>query len=115
MYNSNADLNAGTPGDIRVGFEYKECPREMTVVGVQNDDMIMPVRKMSGSYALAAPGNLTAEQLIDSLELQEANELFTLRFVCGVGVFFGMFVMIGNFVPFRVDETVLIDCSMFLM
>lgn len=95
-------FHTGTPGDIRVGFEYKKCPRAMTVVGVQNDDMIMPVRRVSGTYALAAPGNITAEELINTLDSQEANELFTLRFVCGMGVFLGMFVMIGNFVPFRV-------------
>lgn len=103
-------MSVGSAGDIRVGIEYKECPRVMTVVGVQNDDIIMPVRKVSGTYAIATPLNVTADELLDELVLQEGGDLTNLRLICGVGVFVGMFVMVGNFIPFRV--LLLISCKL---
>lgn len=93
----------GETGDIRIGFEYKECPRVLTVVGVQNDDMILPVRKVMGTYSLALPYNATTDDLLNDLNEQAIHEVYLIRIYCGLGVFIGMFVMVGNFVPFRVD------------
>ena len=106
----------GTPGDIRVGFEYKECPHVMTVVGVQNDDLIMPVRRLSGTFSIGIPMNATAEELLSVLDYDQAQECYTLRFICGCGVFIGMLVMYGSFIPFRVKYTQnLVSHSMSLM
>ena len=84
-------------------------------MGIQNDDLLMPVRRISGTYAIAAPMNATAEELLGSLQTKEVEEMYSIRIYCGMGVFMGMFVMIGNFIPFRVDSSFCytIVCSTF--
>lgn len=105
----------GKPGDIRVGYEYKECPRTITVVGVQNDDLILPVKRVSGTFAISAPMNTTAEGLLDTLEEEESKELVMIRCFSGLAVFCGMFIMVGNYTPFRVFLSSFFNSSMFLI
>ena len=56
-----------------------------------------------GTYNLALPYNATADDLLNDLNEQAIHEVYLIRIYCGLGVFIGMVVMVGNFVPFRVD------------
>ena len=56
-----------------------------------------------GTYSLALPYNATTDDLLNDWNEQAIHEVYLIRIYCGLGVFIGMFVMVGNFVPFRVD------------
>ena len=95
-------------GDIRVGHEYQSIPRVMTFVGVQNDDYILPVRRVSGVHPIAAIGNLTVNDLLDDISGEEGIEMTYLRVISGVGVFIGMLCLKGYTSPFHVITVKLI-------
>ena len=102
-------------GDIRVGHEYQSIPRIMTFVGVQNDDYLLPVRRVSGVYPIAAFGNLTANELLDDISGEQGREMTYIRVGAGIGIFMGMIVLNGCMVPFRVSDYISLKCSMFLI
>lgn len=70
---------------------------------------------MSGTFAISAPMNTTAEGLLDTLEEEESSELVMIRCFSGLAVFCGMFIMVGNYTPFRVFYISLIYYSTFLI
>lgn len=70
---------------------------------------------MSGTFAISAPMNTTAEGLLDTLEEEESNELVMIRCFSGLAVFCGMFIMVGNYTPFRVFYISFIYYSTFLI
>ncbi len=96
-------------GDIRVGHEYQSIPRVMTFVGVQNDDYILPVRRVSGVHPIAAIGNLTVNELLDDISGEEGKEMTYLRVGAGIGVFVGMLLLYGCTSPFHVIEVNIVE------
>ena len=89
-------------GDIRVAYEYQAIPPEMTFVGVQNDEVLMPIRRVSGLAPIAAVGNLTSEELLDSLSGTEGKQVFEVRILAFVGIFVGLLFLKGSCCPLRV-------------
>ena len=98
---SDLDLNCES-GDIRVGFEYINVPRELTVVGVQNDDFIKPVRTHEGIRPLVFPGNRTVSEMVSVVAGEEGRTMRIVRVGCGVVMFIGMLCLNGIHSPFPV-------------
>ena len=105
---SEMDLNCET-GDIRVGHEYINVPREMTIVGVQNDDFIKPVRTHEKVYPLVFPGNRTVSEMVDMVAGEDGRVLRLIRVGAGVVVVMGMAWLKGIHSPFPVSLFVMID------
>ena len=99
---SDLDLNCES-GDIRVGFEYINVPHEMTVVGIQNDDLIKPVRTQEGIHPLVFPGNRTVSEMVSIMAGEEGRAMRIVRVGCGVVMFIGMMCMKGVHSPFPVS------------
>lgn len=99
---SEMDLNCET-GDIRVGHEYINVPREMTIVGVQNDDFIKPVRTHEKVYPLVFPGNRTVSEMVDMVAGENGRVLRLIRVGAGVVVVVGMIWLKGIHSPFPVS------------
>lgn len=71
-------------------------------MGVQNDDMIMPVRREGHAVPITAYGNATNERILNQLAGDEGVGNYFLHFICGGAVAIGMLVLRDCYVPFRV-------------
>ena len=98
---SELDLNCES-GDIRVGYEFINVPHELTVVGIQNDDFIKPVRTQEGIHPLVFPGNRTVSEMVSIVAGEEGRTMRIVRVGCGVMMFIGMLCMKGIHSPFPV-------------
>lgn len=85
-----------------MAFEFQRLPPQVTLVGVQNDALLLPIRRASGVLPLAVVGNQTAEAMLDELAGAEGRELVYVRVAaCAVG-FVGLWLLRGAMTPFRV-------------
>ena len=89
-------------GDLRVSHAYQNVPRTMTLVGVQNNDLILPVRDGNGIHPIAAPGNLTAEELVTVHSKEAIKEMRMIRIVTASVIAVAMWMMRGVTSPFHV-------------
>lgn len=96
------ESTAGEPGDLRVAFEFQRVPQQMTLVGVQNDATLLPVRRAGSWRPLAAAGNQTAETMLDGFAGEEGREVRYVRIVACAGCFVGLWMLGGAICPFKV-------------
>lgn len=86
-----------------MAFEFQRVPLQMTLVGVQNDAMLLPVRRAGAWLPLAAEGNQTAESMLDGFAGEEGKELRYVRAAACGGCFVGLWLLGAAMGPFRVE------------
>ena len=101
-------------GDLRVSHAYRNVPRTMTLVGIQNNDLILPVRDGIGIHPIAAPGNLTAEELATVHSEGTIKEMRMIRVTMAGVIAVAMWMMRGVMSPFHVRMIVCADRSISL-
>lgn len=101
-------------GDLRVSHAYRNVPRTMTLVGIQNNDLILPVRDGNGIHPIAAPGNLTAEELATVHSEGTIKEMRMIRVTMAGVIAVAMWMMRGVTSPFHVRMIVCADRSISL-
>ena len=77
-------------------------PPSLTLVGVQNDNMVIPVRREGHVLPIAVYGNATTDSILNTLAGSEGVEDYYIRIACGCTIAFGMLVMKGCYIPFHV-------------
>ena len=87
-----------------MAFEFQRVPLQMTIVGVQNDNVLIPIRRASGLLPLSALGNRTAEEMLEDFAGEEGAELRTVRVAAWGGCFVGLWLLGGAMCPFRVGS-----------
>ena len=85
-----------------MAFEFQRVPQQMTLVGVQNDATLLPVRRAGSWRPLAAAGNQTAESMLDGFAGEEGREVRYVRIVACAGCFVGLWMLGGAMCPFKV-------------
>lgn len=98
-------------GDLRVSHAYRNVPSTMTLVGVQNNDLILPVRDGDGIHPIAAPGNLTATELATVHSEGEVKEMRMIRILTASVIAGAMWMMRGVTSPFHVRLIGRVHCS----
>lgn len=77
-------------------------PPSVTLVGVQNDNMVMPVRRGGRALPIAVYGNATTDSILNDLAGNEGVEDFYIRIACGCAIALGMLILRGCYIPFHV-------------
>ena len=103
------------PGDLRVGFETERMPFSVTVVGVQTDYRIMPIRKEGKAHYILFEGKVDPKGVLKYIEEREGLDIQSWRYVCALAVFVGMLCRTMDVWPFAVCVVLFVNSSIFHM
>lgn len=78
-------------------------PPSVTLVGVQNDNTVIPVRREGRAMPIAVYGNATTDSILNELAGNEGVEDYYIRIACGCSIALGMLVLKGCYIPFHVS------------